>query len=434
MLSACSSRPETPDIILISIDSLRPDRLGVYGHDRDTSPSIDGFASEAVVFDQAFSTTSWTLPSHASMLTGLYPEVHGVVEGKQRVGEDAILLSEMLQDEGYQTQAVVSGPYLRSRFGFNQGWDDYDDYTISVRGKRATTGGPFTPQQHRRILEMLDEADERPLFMFLHYWDVHYDYNPPEPWRSKFDPDYEGDLDVSLFTRNESINPDMDPRDLQHLLALYDGEIAFTDHYLGLLFEALRARGRFENSIIVLTSDHGDEFFEHGQKGHRANLYNATLGVPLIIRFPGGQWGGDRIGLPVSLVDIPATVLDYLRVDAWDGLNGKSLLPLIEESPETQSRIVFADLANRTKSMINGPWKIVADVNGSAQLEIYDLSRDPDEQHNVIEAQEARGDDMLDALQIWLAVARRQARDRSRESVEYDDETRQVLESLGYLD
>ena len=119
--TACSNRPATPNIILISIDSLRPDRLGIYGYERDTSPNIDRLASESVVFDNAFSTTSWTLPSHVSMLTGLYPEVHGVFKGKQRVGENAVLCSEGLQELGYQTLAVVAGPYLRSRFGFNQG-------------------------------------------------------------------------------------------------------------------------------------------------------------------------------------------------------------------------------------------------------------------------------------------------------------------------
>ena len=306
---SCAPAPDRPHIVLISIDSLRPDRLGLYGHSRDTSPNLDQLASESVVFENAYSTTSWTLPSHVSMLTGLYPEVHGVIEGKQRVGEEALLLSEVLQPFGYQTLGVVAGPYLRTRFGFNQGWDDYDDYTIRIRGKRATTQGSVTPVQHRRIVEVLDSLEPRPFFLFLHYWDVHYDYNPPEPWRSRFDPDYEGDLDVSFFTSNERIHPEMDPRDLHHVLSLYDGEIAFTDHYIGLLFDELRRRDLYEDTWIIVTSDHGDEFFEHGQKGHRANLFNTTLKVPLIIKFPDSRWGGRRVDEPVSLVDIYGTVL-----------------------------------------------------------------------------------------------------------------------------
>jgi arylsulfatase A-like enzyme len=411
---------------------LRPDRLGIYGHQRDTSPNIDQFASQSVVFDNAFATTSWTLPSHVSMLTGLYPEVHGVTKGKQRVGENALLCSEQLQTLGYQTLAVVAGPYLRSRFGFNQGWDDYDDYTIKVRGKRATVGGPVTPKQHRRIVDMLDSRDGRPFFLFLHYWDVHYDYDPPPPWNTKFDPDYDGEIDSSYFTSNESIHPEMDPRDLEHILALYDGEIAFTDHYLGLLFEVLRERGLYDDAVIVVTSDHGDEFFEHGQKGHRVNLYNSTLKVPLIIKFPGGRWGGKRVVSPVSLVDIPPTLFDLLGSDRAGAVNGNSVLPLLEKGSSRGPRIVFADLSDYRKAMVGGRWKIVTGMGDG--VELYDLTSDPQERSNVVEENREKSEDMLDALQIWLSVANRQARELGRESIEYDDETRLVLESLGYLD
>jgi arylsulfatase A-like enzyme len=228
---------------------------------------------------------------------------------------------------------VVAGPYLRSKFGFNQGWDDYDDYSIRLRGKRATTVGSVTPRQHRKIVEKLDSREDRPFFLFLHYSDVHYDYNPPEPWRSKFDPDYSGDLEASFFTSNENIHPEMDPRDLEHVRALYDGEVDFTDHYLGLLFEALRERDLYEDSLIVVTSDHGDEFFEHSHKGHRVNLYNSALKIPLIIKFPQSRWGGQRAALPTSLVDIAPTVFDLLGSDLLATVNGTSLVQLIQKVP-----------------------------------------------------------------------------------------------------
>ena len=431
---ACSSPEDRPNIVLISIDSLRPDRLGIYGHDRDTSPNIDRFASEAVVFDSAFSTTSWTLPSHVSMLTGLYPEVHGVARGKQRVGDSAVLASEMLREEGYQALAVVAGPYLRSRFGFNQGWDDYDDYTISVRGKRATTGGPFTPRQHRRIVEMLDGRDSRPLFLFLHYWDVHYDYNPPEPWASMFDPDYEGSLDVGLYTSNEGIHPGMDRRDLEHLLALYDGEVAYTDHWIGELFNELRQRQLFDESIIIVTSDHGDEFFEHGHKGHRVNLYNSTLQIPLIVRFPQARWGGERVSVPVSLVDLVPTLLAWLSVDPPTVINGRSLIPLLDPQTGDATRVVFADLVSEQKTMISGNWKLLVGPRGADATELYDLAEDPNERNDRSLDEPERTEDMVDTLQLWLALAQKQGRGRDRETIEYDDETRQVLESLGYID
>ncbi len=298
----------------------------------------------------------------------------------------------------------------------------------------ATTVGSVTPRQHRKIVEVLDSRVDRPFFLFLHYWDVHYDYNPPEPWRSKFDPDYSGGLEASFFTSNENIHPEMDPRDLKHVLALYDGEVAFTDYYLGLLFEALRERDLYEDSLIVVTSDHGDEFFEHGHKGHRVNLYNSTLKIPLIIKFPKSRWGGQRADLPTSLVDIAPTVFDLLDSDLLATVNGKSLEHLMQEDPGKESRIVFADLSDEQKSMINGRWKIVTGIAGSPDAELYDLAVDPDERENVISENRDKSEDMLDALGIWLSVARRQARALGRESIEYDDETRQVLESLGYLD
>jgi len=226
----------------------------------------------------------------------------------------------------------------------------------------------------------------------------------------------------------------MAPRDLEHVLALYDGEIAYTDHYLGLLFEALRERGLYDDAVIVVTSDHGDEFFEHGQKGHRANLYNATLRVPLIVKLPDGRWGDSRVGSPVSLVDIPPTVFDLLSSDRFGSVNGKSLMPLLEKSSLDSSRIVFADLSNTHKSMVSGRWKILTGMGDGNSVEIYDLAIDPEERDNLVDENRDKSEDMLDALQIWLSVARRQARGLDRESIEYDDEPRQVLESLGYLD
>ena len=432
--TSCSKSNNPPDIILISIDSLRPDRLSSYGHHRETSPNIDRLALDSVLFENAFSTTSWTLPSHVSMLTGLYPEAHGVVKGKQKIGDEALLLSEILQQSGYQTLGVVAGPYLRTKFGFDQGWDNYDDYTIRIRGTRATTGRPVTPRQHRRILEMLDKKDERPLFLFLHYWDVHYDYNPPEPWRSQFDPDYEGDLDASFFTRNDRIHPDMDPRDLEHVLALYDGEIAFTDHYIGLLLEELRRRGLYDDAMIVLTSDHGDEFFEHGQKGHRANLYNATLRIPLIVKFPNNRWGGSRVGVPVSVVDIAPTVLELVGQEGPGGAAGRSLSGLVGSSARMGSRAIFADLGDTDKSMVVGSWKLISGAGVPGGVEIYDLSEDPGEQTNLAAGEEPRSQKMLADHSVWLRLARGQASGSGGEAIEYDEETREVLESLGYLD
>ncbi|NNK48404.1 MAG: sulfatase [Gemmatimonadetes bacterium] len=442
----------TPNIILISIDSLRADRLGVYGHARNTSPNIDRLASAGVVFDNAYSTTSWTLPSHVSMLSGLYPEVHGVRKGKQKVSKQVVLCSEVFERMGYRNMAVVSGPYLNRRFGFNQGFEDYDDRTIRFRSTPASHAGVTSPQQHERIVEVLDTLGEDRFFLFLHYWDVHLDYEPPGRYGTMFDPDYSGDISGRGFLDNEDIRDGMDPRDLEHLLALYDGEIAFTDHHIGLLMDELEQRGLFEQSLIVFTADHGDEFFEHGGKGHRRTLYNESLQVPLIVKFPGGSFAGHRVDSAASLVDIVPTVYDYMDIDwPWEH-NGQSLLPAIlgwAVPDGDQPR--FADLHGEIASAIEGRWKVVRTAGESPTVELYDLALDPGERENLLlededlagwrsrvgrkGAREARqGLSLGRRLEEWQAAAEMQAADLERVSIEYDEDLRKTLKALGYLD
>ena len=249
-----------------------------------------------------------------------------------------------------------------------------------------------------------------------------------------FDPSYGGEITSRNFIDNDLIHPGMDPRDLEHVRALYDGEIAYTDYYLGLLFEELHNRGLYDNAVIVLTSDHGDEFFEHGQKGHRANLYNSTLRVPLLIKFPENRGAGSRINTAVSLVDIAPTLADFVDSDRLATSNGKSLLSLIRGGEDLDSRVAFADLAGRNKAMISGDWKIVTGMGSGDAVEMYDLATDAGEIVNVIGENRVKSEEMLAELQAWLNVADRQARSLESESFEYDDETRLTLEALGYLD
>ena len=309
---------QQPDIVLVSIDSLRADHVGCYGYGRPTTPAIDRLAAEGARFRNAVSTTSWTLPAHASMFTGLYSDTHGVVDNGLALSGNIVTLTEALKGAGYHTAGFFGGPYLMPEFGFNQGFDTYEccmsqfqpgqDHSEDQVGvgpqSFADITGPLTLEKTEA---WIDTLDSRPFFLFVHLWDVHYDYIPPGEYARMFDPDYSGTLDPRMMLRNASIRPGMPERDLQHLIALYDGEIRYTDDNLARLLAELDRVGRLDSALIVVTSDHGDEFFEHGQTGHQKTLYDEVLRIPLVIRWPGkiqrrvvDDWSASSTSCPPS--------------------------------------------------------------------------------------------------------------------------------------
>lgn len=417
-----------PNVLLISIDSLRADHLGAYGYARQTSPNLDALSREGVVFENAVSTSTWTLPAHISMLTSLYPEVHGVDRNSTRLGEEAILGSEVFQQGGFATGAVVSGPFLGSYFGYAQGFDLYDDQTISFESDQASHRGVTSQGVHGRAVEWLRTRPDKPFFLFLHYWDVHYDYDPPPPFDTRFDPDYQGEVNG----RYGQIHPDMDPRDLEHILALYDGEIAYVDSYLGRLFQFLRHQDLWDQTLILVTSDHGDEFFEHGVKGHRKNLHQVTLQVPLLVKLPWGRFAGSRVSSPVGIVDLAPTMLEVAGLEVPAEFNGRSLLPLLEG--RRQRRYYFADLEGKQKAVLVDGWKLInrhRTKTGATQL--FDLKNDPGERRNLAGAEDQKLVRLEEIQAEWLRLVAASERPEAT-TFEYQEELKEVLRSLGYLD
>jgi len=323
-------RPTRPNVLLVSIDSLRADHLGTYGYARDTSPTIDRLAREGVVFETAISSAPWTIPAHATMLTGLPPEVHGVVSARHRLAPDALSLAEVLQQAGYDTVAFVSGPTVMAQYGFDQGFARFDE-SMAEPDRHKSSKGITSPGLVALVdgyLEGWDAAGRTaPFFVFLHMWDVHYDYAPPAPFDRMFDPDYQGDVRADDFERNPRINPKMARRDLEHVLALYDGEIRYTDEHLGRIVARLEGLGVLDDTIVVVTSDHGDEFFEHGMKGHAKTLFDEVLHVPLVIRHPRSIAHGRRVEEQVRLMDVAPTILGLARVPVPAAFGGPGMLP-----------------------------------------------------------------------------------------------------------
>jgi len=344
--AGCGRPDDTPrlNIVLISIDSLRADHLGCYGYERDTSPAIDALGAESTLFRNAISQAPWTLPSHASLLTSLYSRTHGADDPDRQLPPTAATLASTLRSAGYSTHGVVSGVFMHSRFGFATGFDSYDDNSARG-GHRLSHGAVTSPDTNARAAATLDTV-EPPFFLFVHYWDVHYDYIPPAPYDTKFDPDYDGSVTAEHFMKNPEIHREMDSRDLQHVVALYDGEIGWVDEHIGKLIAELKRRELWDDTIVVLTSDHGDEFFEHGEKGHQHSLYQELLHVPLIVRVPG--FAARQVDARVELIDVMPTLLDLVSVSAPSGLQGRSLAPVLR-GEALEPRPAFAETTKTRK-------------------------------------------------------------------------------------
>jgi arylsulfatase A-like enzyme len=341
-------RAQINNILLISVDSLRADRLGCYGNDRSTSPTMDRLAREGVRFAKAMSTTSWTLPAHMSLMTGRYVLSHGVVDQTDRLPAAVPTLAESLHQSALTTAGIVSMLFLGAQYGFSRGFDTYDDHTIPSATEYGALHDEPAPVVTDLATKWLRAQGDRRFFLFLHFWDVHHDYVPPAPYDSMFDPDYTGTLTGTNFISNPDANRSMPRRDLEHLMALYDGEIRWVDDHLARLLAVLDEIGVSDTTAVIVTADHGDEFFEHGGKGHRRTLYREVVDIPLIMRVPG--YDASRVvDAPVSLVDVMPTVLDLTGAAMPPGLDGVSLVPALAGGSVPARESIYAELCRKQR-------------------------------------------------------------------------------------
>lgn len=340
-----SAAPPRPAVLLLTIDTLRADHLGVYGGARGTSPAIDALAARAVVFDEAYSASSWTPPSVGSFLTGLLPSRHGMIGGATRLATGCETLAERLQAAGYRTAAWVQNTWLAEPFGFRQGFQHYACFDFS--GDRVATA-----DTERAVLEWLDR-DSQPSFTWLHYLAPHVPYEPRLPWIDEFSPPTfdERYAVVSFPAMASHKSRPLDPLDLQRFMALYDSEIAATDHAIGRLLHALEQRDRLDPMLVVVLSDHGEEFKDHGGMGHFTTTFREVTRVPLLLKLP-GQLAQLRTALPVSAMDLVPTLVEVLALPAaaviCDGL------PLLQRVADGAPAAAAIDMV--TSSL--GRWRI----------------------------------------------------------------------------
>jgi arylsulfatase A-like enzyme len=420
-------------VVLISIDTLRRDHMSLYGYPRRTTPGLEGLAHESVVFEDVVSTSSWTLPAHASLLTSTLPSIHGATSGNVGLSPAFPGLPRLLSDAGYFTQAMVTHVYLSKEYGFGEGFDRHR-YFPETRAQEVT-------DQAIHFLEAKGDSD---FFLFLHYYDPHWHYDPPAPYDRAFDPSYQGEATGIWWDFKELDAESIDPKDLHHIQALYDGEILYTDRQLERLFQEMKRLGVFENALVVVTSDHGEEFLDHGQWEHQKTLYEEQLRVPLLIKFPNvpnglnGAMGSRRVSGQVSLVDVAPTVLDALGVPAPMTFEGRSLL-----RASRGSELPEAEAWAETEHTLDGSRKVALRrgafgekaiftlKEGDVAIELFDLARDPRETKR-LDAGASRS--LLERrLAAYLTEAEARRGGKTPPAVELDPEDLERLRSLGYL-
>jgi arylsulfatase A-like enzyme len=477
-------------VLLVSIDTLRADRLSAWGHTRTTSPRIDELCAEGVRCAEAVSTTSWTMPAHLSMLTGLSVSAHGMcddrlldlaAQGDAELPLRGTFLAELLKRRGYETGGFYTWIYLEPRFGFDAGFDHYErvghsayshpEWRVRFEDLRARVVAgdeaaraefeawrqerpeifdeqrPTSGEAVTEAISWLDARDgEAPWFLFVHLFDVHDDYVPPPPFDTMFDPEYEGPIDGRRVTSPDSpVRGDMDPRDLEHLKALYDGEIAWVDSQVGRLLDHLDVLDVADDTLVVLTSDHGEEFYEHGNKTHRHSLYQESVLVPLVFRLPGRLPEGRVVEGPTGIVDVVPTVCELLDVPAPPVLSGRSLASVLTgeqengHSPYVSLLFDFPEAGGaptRHVGVHRGTTHsiFVRRPGGAGTRVEYDLASDPRELRpgatDAIEDPDLYA--ALEELRSAAAAARAAALPRSIDVVALSDADLAELAAMGY--
>lgn len=455
-LAACGGggEPETarPNVILVSIDSLRADHMGCYGYGRRTTPNVDALAREGVLFEQHVSSTSWTLPAHAGLFTSVPDSVHGCVDATETaLAPEFETLAERFAAGGYRTAGFYAGPYLHAAFGLGQGFEVYE-YAVenatfdgARRDEWANDPGAHR-QSHQGVTNdalygagraWLEEHRDEPFFCFLHFWDVHYDFTPPAPWDTAFDAGYTGFVDGTDVFSDPRIGPGMTRADLDHLIALYDGEIGWTDTFVGRLREDLAAWGIDDRTVVAITSDHGTEFFEHGGKGHRRTLFDEVLRVPFVLWYPAGLAPG-RVDVQTRSIDVGPTLLELADLAPPAAASGQSLLALARGGALDFDNTALAELRTiglDLRAVRTAKDKLVHDANRAGDpARWYDLDLDARERRPRA-LDEGRGPEVharfLEAIaELGRAIERRPG---GPVAVELPADIRGDLEEIGYV-
>ena len=419
-------RPGAPNVLFITLDTLRADHLSSYGYQRATSPNLDRLARQGVIFDAAFANSSWTLPSHASMFTGYLPHRHKA-DWTEPLAKKYPTLAEALAGQGYLTAAFAANTdYVSPEWGLGRGFTHFEVHGSSlveegnstVFGRQLSVillprlgyfdipGRKRASQVNQEFFDWMDRTNGKPFFAFLNYFDIHDPYLTKSPYQTRFSNDVtHGELINSQFqSATFRSKPKLTEREVQAEIDGYDGCLAYLDDRLGELFAELSRRGLDKNTLVILTSDHGEAFGDHDLFGHGNGLYVDTLHVPLVFVWPGKVPPGTRVTQLVSLHNIPATVMELLGVKASPSFPGSSLARFWSGNPNKEEKeAVVSELSpgrfkagtstypaakGGLQSLLTEQWHFI--ISESGRTELYAWQEDPTETRDLSESPNGR--------------------------------------------
>ena len=468
-----------PNVFLAVMDAVRSDHLSCYGHPRKTTPNIDIIAQESVLFENVFSAAPWTPPSHASMFTGMYPSQHGVLGKNLYLDEEIPTIAEIFSSEGYETLGICVNYWVSTKTGLARGFNrfvselnrgyikrfaprlslDWIIFCLETDIRFMVHNWSHEAKVFQEIKRWILNSQKRnkPFFIFVNYFDAHTPYDPPQPFKKKFQKVYNRNVDLEkisdVFNSRHGYpyiakETEVSEEEWDVLRSWYDGSIAYIDFFLGKLFDYLKERELYDDTFIVITSDHGESFGEHQLANHLFCLYDTLLHVPLIMRHPELTSEGKRISNIVSNIDIFPTLLDILNMKSNSKISGVNLIPfenriyhkyvcaeygppladitaLKRLSPNVESSICNKYNKN-LKCIRSDDFKYIIASDGKEEL--YNLEKDPDESKNIIVEFPEKAKELKSLLTAEL-----KARPINKRISTFDDEMKKRLRELGYF-
>ncbi|MGB8952583.1 MAG: sulfatase [Candidatus Aminicenantales bacterium] len=439
----CKKRyfPKKFNTIVIGIDTCRKSHMSCYGYHLRTTPHLEEFARDSIIFTNAVTQSPWTLPAFATFLTSTYPSVHGAT-GKAERGRYYSMREglpsgvEVMFRLGIATKAFVNGPFLAPAFGFSRGFLDYDyAHGNNFRIRRAN-------ETINQAISWIQGNPRDRFFLFIHLFDPHMNYDPPRAYEKRLmrmaNFSYQGPLQApfSMLTEVREGQITLSPEDWTFVQLLYDAEIAYVDEYCGKLFDFLKEKRLYDRTLIIVLSDHGEEFMDHGGFEHGHTQYDELLEIPLIMKLPSNVKAGKTISSQVGLIDIMPTLLDALSADTPESFQGKSFLRWILEDGVEEEISAFSEETHRgeeLKAVRSDRFKLIANPAFEKQ-ELYDLSADPQEKRNLIETDPRVAARMRETLLSWMKF-NSECTERMKKAnlIQLDQKTIDNLKSLGYI-
>jgi len=458
-LGGCSnnSNQKKPNVVLIVLDTARADRFSCMGYTRKTSPNIDALMSQGVIFDRTYSTCCWTLPAHASLFSALYPTQAGATSETLQFPAANETLAEILTQNGYDTIGIACNPWVAKERGFDQGFTEF--YEMWRAANRSTPPHPTLEHDAvQRANTWLDQKKpgSKPFFMFMNLNGTHLPYRPEEPYLSNMITPGYNNAEVNRVASITSIWDylagaiNLTERDFGILNDLYDGEVALADYYVAQITEKLQSLGILDDTLIIITSDHGENLGEHGLIDHMICMYDTTIHIPLFIRYPEKFAGGIKIDNLVSIVDIAPTILNVCNIDqeinkvipseislansqrpqrAYVVATNEKPLTGIALMQDRHSNFDIKTIDYRMRSLRTKEYKLITKSN--EDVEMFNLLKDPSEIFNLAETQKDLNNKLQSILQKWIAQIPDAGDISFLES--QDSESLEMLRSLGYI-